>query len=421
MKSLFKISILFPAVILICGILVFYPAIGADEKENIDTKPPVLSDLEDEDSVFTEIHVTPEGAYGVDSLDGEWEYDFSSDKFIKEDESDQTTRTTFRKRDKTPARPADQADPALIIQPDEGLYINPRKLAGLKIGAVEVKVDEKVKGSIVAVGPVTVKGMVQGDVTSYKKITVTSTGRIMGDARAPKIEKMRGGYIGGQRYETVIPVMPEFELIRDYSYTAFHVNLTILICLLLAGLLAVAIAPQPIERIKTCLQVSFAKSFFVGFLIWIAYGPFFGLLCLTIIGIPVAVLALPLITLLAVILAIVGISQWTGEKFSNVFGGSFSSRLGRTILGILILESLWILFSLFYASSSTAAQGLSTAFLVVSIVVWSIGLTAGMGAILLTRFGSRDCKKMIDDVDQKEYMAPPPPPTPPPLSGSDRV
>jgi len=417
MKYIIKILNISPALILITGLLIFRPGYSAEEKAEVNTPAAVLSDSAHKDTIFTEIHVTPEGTYAVDSSDVEWEYDFSRDEFVKGDTGRQSTKTTFRRREETPTRAEDNTNPELIIQPDEGLYITPRILAGLKFGAVTVEVDEKVNGSIVAVGPVTVKGMVQGDVTSYKKITVTSTGRIMGDARAPKIEKMRGGYIGGRRFETAMPTIPEIELVRDYSYTALHVNLIILICLLFAGLMTAAIAGRPIERIKTCLQVSFLKSFFVGFLIWIAYGPFFGLLCLTIVGIPVAVLALPLITLLAIILAIVGLSQLIGEKSSHLLGGSFSSRLGRTILGILILESLWIIFSLFYASSSGVAQGFSTLFLVISIIVWSIGLTAGMGAILLTRFGSKDCKRIVIDEYKEDFVQPPPPPTPPPLSG----
>ncbi len=419
MKRFIDILKFLPVAVLIAGLLVYYPAHAAGQKATAAAvaQSAPASDSAGDDSVFTEIHVTPEGAYGVDSNGKEWEYDFSRDEFIESDESESSTKTTFRRRDKSSGGSADLSNPDLILLPDEGLYINQRKLAGLKLGSVEVDENEVVDGSIVAVGPVTVKGLVRGDVTSYKKVTVTSTGRIMGDVRAPTIEKMRGGYIGGRRDETAMPNIPEIGIVRDYTYSALNAIIIILICLLVAALLTASIARRPIERVKTCLQVSFIKSFFVGFLIWIGYGPFFGLLCLTIIGIPVAVLALPLLTIAAIILAIVGLSQFTGEKFSRLFGGAFSSRLGQIFLGILVLLSGWIIFALLYASSSDVAQGFATAFLVISIVIWSIGLTAAVGAIMLTRFGSRDCRKVAIDEIQREYMQPPPPPTPPPLSG----
>jgi hypothetical protein len=419
MKRLIDILKFSPIAVLIAAMLVYYPAYSAGQKavEAAVAQSAAASDSSGDDSIFTEIHVTPEGAYAVDSNGKEWEYDFSRDEFIESDESESSTKTTFRRRDKSSGSSTDLSNPDLIIQPDEGLYITPRKVAGLKLGSVEVDENEVVDGSIVAVGPVTVKGLVRGDVTSYKKVTVTSTGRIMGDVRAPTIEKMRGGYIGGRRDETAMPNIPEIGIVREYTYAALNAIIIILICLLVAALLTASIARRPIERVKTCLQVSFIKSFFVGFLIWIGYGPFFGLLCLTIIGIPVAVLALPLITIAAIILAIVGLSQFTGEIFSRLFGGAFSSRLGQIFLGILVLLSGWVLFALLYASSSDVAQGFATALLVISIVIWSIGLTAAVGAIMLTRFGSRDCRKVVIDEVRREYMQPPPPPTPPPLSG----
>jgi hypothetical protein len=418
MKFSDKIMVFIPIIVLVIMLLPFGAVIGADSKADNEKHLISVPDTTFEDTIFREIHVTPEGTYGVDSSGEEWEYDFSRDEFIKKDKSKKTTKTTFRKR-RDPAESADKADPALILDPDEGYYITTRKLDGLKIGAVTVEADEEVKGSIVAVGAVTVKGRVLGDVTSYKKITITSKGKIKGDARAPKIDKKRGGYVSGRCIETEMPEIPEFEIGIRSSYIALNVNIIILIGLLLSGLLAVAIAPRPIERVKCCLRLSFIKSFFVGFLIWIAFGPFFGLLCLTIVGIPIAILALPMVTLLAVILAIVGLSQLTGEKFSKYVGGSFSSRLGQTILGILILDSFWIFFSMFHASSSDVAQGFATFFLVLAIIIWSIGLTAGMGAIMLTRFGSRDCRKIIVDELKPDYVQPPPPPTPPPLSSNN--
>jgi len=420
MKLSNKIMVPILITVLVIILLFIGTVAGADNKTDNEKHLISVTDTTVKDTIFREIHVTSDGAYGVDSSGEEWEYDFSHDEFIKEDKGRKTTKTTFRKRrDRYPAEPADKADPALILELDEGQLITTKKLDGLKIGSVTVEADEEVIGSIVAVGAVTVKGLVRGDVTSYKKIIVISKGRIIGDARAPNIVIRRGGYVSGRCIETDMPEIPEFGITLKNSYIALNVNVAILIGLLLAGLLTVAIAPRPIEKVKICLKVSFVKSFFVGFLVWIALGPFFGLLCLTIVGIPIAVLALPLVTLLAIILAVVGLGQLTGEKFSKYIGGSFSSRLSQTILGIMLLDSFWIIFSLFYSSSSDVAHGFATLFLVLSIIIWSIGLTAGIGAIMLTRFGSRDCRKVMIDELKPDYVQPPPPPTPPPLTSDN--
>ncbi|MEW5924648.1 MAG: hypothetical protein AB1746_11735, partial [Candidatus Zixiibacteriota bacterium] len=56
-------------------------------------------------------------------------------------------------------------------------------------------------------------------------------------------------------------------------------------------------------------------------------------------------------------------------------------------------------------------------FLVLSIIIWSIGTTAGIGAVLLTRFGRRECRASIEvEIKFDGMKPPPPPPTPPPLS-----
>ena len=143
------------------------------------------------DTIFTEIHLSEDGVYGVDSSGNEWDYDFSRETFIRISDSSGETKTVFRIRkgdklesDDHPSEPTDH----LITTYD-----------GLQMGSVEVDKGELVKSSITAVGPVTVRGIVTGDVTSYSKVTITSSGIIKGNVRAPQIVKMRGGLIRGSR------------------------------------------------------------------------------------------------------------------------------------------------------------------------------------------------------------------------------
>lgn len=377
-----------------------------------------------DNTTFVEIHVTPEGAYGVDSGGNEWQFDSDRGRFIREDDGIVSTKTVFgKKREKEASKALTSSEQAELEYEAKRMELEAKKFAqqarkikGLRLGSVVVDVDEIINSSIVAVGPVTVKGQVNGNVVSYKRITVTSTGVINGNATAPEIVKSKGGIIRGNRMETDLPRIPEIELFRETSYTAFLVNVIILGALLISGLLAVAVISRPIGRLKACLESGFIRSFFIGLLIWFAIGPAIGLLSLTIIGIPIAAIGLPIALVLAIILGIVGLGQLAGEKVSRYFGGPRKSQLVQVVLGIGVLYAFWILMSLFMASPSSVSQGFATLFLVLAIVTWSIGVTSGLGAIVLTRFGSRDYRAGAPPKIRVETAPPPPPPSPPPLS-----
>lgn len=361
------------------------------------------------DSQLMEIHVTPDGVYATDSSGKEWEYDFSGEKFIISVDSG-TTETVYGK--KITIRPSEIVIPADL--PEK--IMSAKRMKGLKLGSVEIGPDEKVRGPIVAVGEVTVRGLVEGDVISYKKIKITSTGEITGDARAPEIVMMRGGVIGGNRVETEFPSIPEIDIFQENSYTALIVSVIILAAVLIFGMMATVIVPRPIERIQVCLQKSFIRSLFVGLFVWFAFAPALALLILTIIGIPIALIALPIALVLAILLGTISLGGLVGQKALGRIGRMGKSQSADIVLGILILDSLWIIMSIFMISSSPATDVFATLFLVLSIVVWSIGVTAGLGAVLLTRFGRRDCKGAITIKVTVDQTPTPPPPSPPPLS-----
>ena len=365
------------------------------------------------DTVFTELHLSEDGVYGIDSSGNEWDYDFSRETFIITSDPDSGTKTVFR------VKKGDQRDTGTSPRSTDDQTIS--TYDGLQMGSVEVEDNEIVNSSITAVGPITVRGEVTGDVTSYSKVTITSTGMVMGNARAPQIVKMRGGIIKGNRIETDMPSIPDFEFFKQTSYTQLIVSAIIFASLLLCGFLAVAVAPKPVNKIRDCLYFSPVKSFFAGLLGWILLGPITGLLCLTIIGIPVAMIILPLAILLAVILGTIGISQRVGEKLGKYFSFSGKSQMGNVFIGIIILSAFWILAGFFAAPISPFGSGMETFILVTAIVVWSIFITFGFGAVMMTRFGSRDCaKSMVDMYKQQEQASMAPPrPTPPPLKPED--
>jgi len=396
----------------------------AIESTDNDTDLPIPFTDSIGDSLFIELHVTPDGTHGVTTDGKQVEYDPTTGEFESVDES-QTTRVIFGISPRVP----DLEDvPDLDIYELEELEelvreqeaqaelldLEARRISGLKLGTVIVEEDDVVKGPLVAVGKVIVRGIVEGDVISYKRITVTSTGVVTGDATAPDIIKMRGGLIEGNSNETGLPSIPEFDIFpTEGSDVPIIANMSIFAGLLLIGLLVLSISSKAVERVKTCISVSYVRSFFVGLLFWFAIGPLIALLALTIIGIPVAVFVLPLATAGGAVLGVFGLSLLIGEKVADKMGKSDSGRVKKFIYGLFVLESTWLIMSLLMMSASDVNQGFATFFMVLSIVVWSIGSTTGIGASILTRFGTRECEASFKvEIHAKSA---PPPPTPPPL------
>jgi hypothetical protein len=311
--------------------------------------------------LFKEIHLSSDGVYGVDSAGVEWDFDFSTDRFVSGEEGRGTTGRVFR-----PEKELEQAQKELKelekftppqIPPDLSERIqNLKKFKGLQIGQVTIDEKEVVDGSVAAVGQVVVKGTVNGDVISYKRITVTSTGVINGDARAPEIVRMRGGLIAGKRIETPLPDFPEVQIFERTSYASLTVFSIILVSLLFAGFLSSAIVPKQVQNIRNCIRMSFAKSFFIGLAVWFGLGPLIVLLTLTIIGIPVAIFVLPIALVLAILLGIVGFSRYMGERLKRYITWQGDSQLRNILVGLGALYVSWILMSLFAISPSGASS-----------------------------------------------------------------
>ncbi len=386
-----------------------------DSGQTVILNPPQTPDVPGDKPFMTEMHLSPDGVYGLDSAGNEWDYDFSRDTFVTKEKGKTSTVTVFGSN-------RGQSDTKVTLGPQGGEIpdseVTVTTYNGLIVGSVHVRSDEKVKGSITAMGPVTVEGTVTGNVTSYSKITISDEGKILGDARAPQIIKMRGGRIYGDRSETDIPELPGISLFSKSSNTQLIVNTIILCSLLFCTLILVTVAPRPIDRIKTCLRTCFVKSFFTGLLVWILIGPVIALLCLTIIGIPVGVIVIPLALAGAFLMGVIGFSQLIGGTFGRIKVDSKGTQLLAALIGLIIYSMPWLLAGFLQMMGSPFFDGFATFFNVISIIVWSIGITAGIGAVFMTRFGNRDCRKILLQRINQDWasMRPaPPPPTPPPL------
>jgi hypothetical protein len=133
----------------------------------------------------------------------------------------------------------------------------------------------------------------------------------------------------------------------------------------------------------------FLKSFFIGFLGLLAILPVFILLLVTIIGIPVALIVLPLALILATFLGDASVALAVGERIKKTLNFSTDSKIFLIAAGLLILELPFLLSGLLLIMEGAAVAGMGIFLLIIgallNLVLWMVGF----GAVILTRFGGR--------------------------------
>ncbi|HVP58060.1 MAG TPA: hypothetical protein VMU02_08155, partial [bacterium] len=270
---------------------------------------------------------------------------------------------------------------------------------------VIVNEDEIVHGDAVAIlGSVVVNGAVEGDAVAVGGgLTVGPKGRIDGDGVAVGggVYKDPGAVIRGQmvsigkggKWMTNEHVMGRFAHPNRFPFGVFTrvgrlfllIVWTLLIILL--GLVAVAIARRPVENVCARAKKEAFKMGLIGLLAEILIAPVIVLFCVTIIGIPIGVIAIPLVLALAMLLGYTGVGLAVGDRFANG-GGTGRSIYWSIAVGILILQALWIISALVRLPGGIlGAIGWVIAFIAWAVIY--VAVTVGLGSVIMTRFGTR--------------------------------
>jgi hypothetical protein len=274
---------------------------------------------------------------------------------------------------------------------------------------VVVEKDEVVKEDVVAIGGnITIKGKVNGDAVAVGgKILITSTGMIEGDAVSVGggIEKEPGGVIQGDAVDTRFPfisygIFPHSHFFEHQPFNpAFAIRglmlfariIKIMIFLLLA-IIVFAIAPKNVEKIKSKIDHDFWVSLLVGFAVAILIAPafliLFVLLCITIIGIPVALIALPLAVAAYFLLAYTSGAYFLGVKIKEKTPLKPKTTMMTLIVGVLAVEVVLLLARLIgiFGGPLYILGWIMVAF---GWVIFGLIIAVGLGAGLLTLFGTR--------------------------------
>lgn len=358
---------------------------------------------------FVRITHSTDGTVAVDSVGVVWHYDADRGEFVPGETGRATTVVAESDED--------SIDEGLELPADvRCTNIHEGDISRLFSGVV-VDTDERVTGAVFSGRDVVVKGLVDGDVVSMKTVTVTRTGEIRGNVIAKEIRRERGGRILGQQSKVPLPAVTGWNT-PGVFVVPWLITVAFIGFVIFATVIVIALAPKAIGRVVARVEEATIKSFFLGLLGWFLVIPVFVLLVITIIGIPVAVLAFPLILVGAVVMAVASAAISIGERLCPLMHWEHKSLYLKAICGIVVVELLDLGLSFFGALGAYALHYL---FLALYTIVILVAVTIGFGAVISTRFGTRPKPGGADKTGAPPPpeaiappVSPPPPVTPPP-------
>jgi cytoskeletal protein CcmA (bactofilin family) len=359
---------------------------------------------------FVRITHSTDGTTAVDSAGDVWHYDADRGEFVSGEAAEAGKASDFSDEDTTEGG---------IELPAEIRCTNVHEgdISQL-FNEVEVDVDERVTGAVFSGRDVIVKGLVDGDVVSLQTVTITGTGEVRGNVIAKEIRRERGGRVLGQQSKVWFPAFSGWRapglFVLPWLVTVAFIGFIIFITVIV-----IALAPGPIGRVAARVELAPIKSFFIGLLGWFSIIPIFALLIITIVGIPVAILAFPLLLVGAVVMALAAAAIFIGQRICPLFRWEKKSLYLKAICGIIAVEVLDVMASLFGALGAEVFHYL---LLAIYLVVSLAAMTIGFGAVIATRFGTRPkltgagikIEIHADGGDTAPRVSPPPPVTPPP-------
>lgn len=411
---------------LFCGSVVFAQEVApaddsardslpADSLDTLEEQPaPALEEDRSEsgialpgEAVFREIELSPGGVVAFDSLGNRWYFNFEEDFFVLDPGGGHERVGAEWERN------PDE------IEPVEERCTERKTVRHPELKAVFVGYDEYVEGNIIAYDRVTVKGWVQGDIQSFKKrVLVTASGRVDGDIKAPYIEVKEGGEVLGEQIIIEPYQIPPIDIvISPFSTDGIWVVFVFTLAFLLVAFLAVSLAPRQLANISECISEHKVKTYFTGLLFILLLPVIIALLAITIVGI-VAIALLPLSILVALVMGMAVSGRMLARSVLSDLFGQRQSLMFQSLFGVLVFMILWTAVAVLMGSGegNGVAYGFGIFMLVVSIVVTTYPLLAGVGAAVLTRFGFKRYVSFGDQLTDRGDSAPAP--APPPISGS---
>jgi hypothetical protein len=299
-------------------------------------------------------------------------------------------------------------------------------------GSIHVRSDEIVDGDVVAVfGSVRIDGTVEGDVVSVLgSVRLGPEAVVEGDlvAVAGTIDRDPGARVEGS-IDEVAWGGPDIRVHGPAFRAPFLEGLgglmVTVVWVIVIGALASLIyllARRPVERMALRVAKSPWKAALVGLVAQIL---FFPVLILTVVLLAVSIIGIPLLLVVPFALVALAIGVLVGfTAVARLLGGAAEGRFGwqhdNPYIAVLVGVGLIMLVSFFAGALGVAGGPVGVFALILGIlgfVIQYAAWTVGFGALLLTRFGTRE--GWGDTTRPESPAAPLPAPTyaPPPAPG----
>ncbi len=262
---------------------------------------------------------------------------------------------------------------------------------------VHISDKEDVRGNVVVIfGNAEVAGRVDGSVVSvFGNLELDETAEVTGTVVAV------GGYMAldpDAQVEDVVPLDP-WQRGRGEGWLGIfsHDGLSFLICqgtFLLTVLLAVvAVGAAPRKRfdaVTSALRGGFMPSLGMGMVAaligHVVVAVLMAVLVLTVIGVPLALLA-GMLLLIVVVVSVAVCGAVVGERLCAIFGNRCHSPWVVVVVGMSALHIMSFLGSLLGMVGQIDA--LASVFVVAGLVIKIIAYLLGLGALVLSRFGAK--------------------------------
>lgn len=262
---------------------------------------------------------------------------------------------------------------------------------------VQISDKEDVRGNVVVIfGDAEISGRVDGSVvTVFGNLLLAETAEVTGTVVAA------GGYLDqdpGARVDDVVAVDPLrrgqgdgwFGLLAHDGMSFLIYEGTFLLTVLLAVVAVAATPGRRFDRITAYLRSAPMPSLGVGVLAamggHLLVAVLMAVLILTVIGLPLALLV-GLLLLVVVVVSVAVCGAVVGERLCAVFGGRCHSPWLVVLVGMTALHLVSFLGSVLGLTGGSEA--LASGAIVCGMAIKIVAYLLGLGALVLSRFGSR--------------------------------
>ena len=282
---------------------------------------------------------------------------------------------------------------AVALPPDEQIAMGGRTIPA---GA-------QVAGPVAAAGgPLHVYGTVNGDAIAIgSDVIVHPGGRITGNAVAALgTVTILGGVVNGEMRQlggaigSVPAAAKSVETPTRSTRHALALSSSWLVILVLMGIGVLVFAGEYLDGVVDSLEGRFGRSFWAGIATQLALAPALALLlvalAVTVLGIlliPFAIVAFVLAVAGLITLGFLAIARVTGESVAPTASKRYHARgaaLRALVIGVTLYMGLWVV-----ASAFAWAPMIETVLRVIAVAITWVATTAGLGAAVLSRGGTR--------------------------------